>query len=463
MPKYGSKYRPIGFLILLVSLLGCYPEEQLIGPATLGLRFDTDSLLFDTLLADLPSPTRFVHLHNPNTNAIMIDDLYLSQRDRSSFRLRVKGQAVDHLSQFRILGRDSLLIAITPDLANGSQQAPYLLEDQLRVRSGRQEQALILNVWAQDARRYTDTLYIQQDTRWNNGAAVLVEVGLVVEAAAQLILGPGMRLYFNQGAVLRVKGALHAQGTHQDPIAMVPLRQDGAYADAAGLWQGLTFEANSQPSTLEHVRISGTEVAIRLGQATDQTQQTQPQLRLRYAQIFNASKGGILAYNSQIQAENTLIYHANNFLLLHYGGTYNYTHCTFVNLPYDFTSQAPSFRFYDYDPMDITQPLDINLRIRNSIFWGRLPEEFDLSTDNLALVVAGNVLRTQQTVFRPFNNNVLGGDNATPLFTDPFNQEYTLLEGVSAINLGLSISLGADLAGNLRDDQPDAGAFEYQP
>ena len=68
-----------------------------------------------------------------------------------------------------------------------------------------------------------------------------------------------------------------------------------------------------------------------------------------------------------------------------------------------------------------------------------------------------NAYMCLQFFSRAFNNN------ARVLFTDPFNQEYTLLEGVSAINLGLSISLGADLVGNLRDDQPDAGAFEYQP
>ncbi len=448
--------RALAVGIIGLALWACEAPEQLLGPATIGLRFDTDTLFFDTLLTEQPSPVRFVHVHNPNDNAVEARAPSLVQAASSPFVVHVKGKPAEALSTIRILGNDSVLLTISTRLFSQAQQKPYELEDRLRVVVGEQAYTLVLHVWAQDATQHSDTLRITTNTTWEDRVGFLFDVGVVVEEGVTLRIQPGMRLFFQPGAGMEVRGQLLAMGDQDAPIMWSPARQDGSFRDAAGRWKGISFGANSVDNSIAHAYIRGPELAIRLG-ALSTLSEASPSLQLRSVRISDASRGGIAAYNAQLKAENVLIYHASDFLLLHYGGDYVYTHCSALNFPYDFIGRSRSFQFYNEHPLH-SDGLPLSVRIENSIFWGRLAEEFSSTSEGVVQVQA-SVLRTELPSFAP--NNQLVHDITALGFVAAFENNYQLEETSVAVDIGSPTTIAQDIQGELRDERPDAGAFEY--
>ena len=456
-----SVWRPLlhrGWLLGLGFYMACHPLEQMEQAAEASLVFDKDTLLFDTLLSALETPTLFVHLHNPSRHKIRLHTLGMEQASSSSFRVSVKGTQGYRLNDIEILGGDSVLLAIRPELENGGRFAPYRVEDRICAETGIFRSCMVLRGWGQDVQHFRNILRITSDTQWKSGEARLFDQGLEIVKGATLRIEGSSRLFFGRGAILRVEGSLYAEGTPENPIWFVQARRDRAYATSSGAWRGIFFAGGYGESHLTHAYVGGAEIAVQIGEASVR-QQGAP-IELRQVRIFNASIGAILGYNAHLTASNTLIYHARNYILLHYGGRYRYNHCSFVNFPYHFIRRSPSFQWLDAFSNGSSVSCDIMLQ--NSILWGRLPEEFDISPATL-LSISGSVLRTSRADLRRFSTrSILDTELHTPAFVSPLERDYHLQASSPAIGRA-EVGLDTDIEGRRRDNQPDAGAYEYIP
>ncbi|QOC23489.1 hypothetical protein IC757_04940 [Wenzhouxiangella sp. AB-CW3] len=100
---------------------------------------------------------------------------------------------------------------------------------------------------------------IVDDAHWTLAdSPVIVSSSLQVKESAQLRVDPGVIVAFDHGVSLEVvSGALHAQGTVNDPVQFVSLRKIEGKSPGAGDWGSVVITPGAQMSAtlLEHVHV----------------------------------------------------------------------------------------------------------------------------------------------------------------------------------------------------------------
>lgn len=105
-------------------------------------------------------------------------------------------------------------------------------------------------VYAQSLAATGSSATIESDTTWEG--RVVVEGPLTIPAGVTLTVRPGAAVLFRDGAGITVIGVLRAEGTPDQPIAFA--------ADGDGLWAGIAFANEEQPSRLHGCRFTAARV-----------------------------------------------------------------------------------------------------------------------------------------------------------------------------------------------------------
>jgi hypothetical protein len=90
---------------------------------------------------------------------------------------------------------------------------------------------------------------IEEDTRFGTGTEYLIQTTLVVPANRRLLIEPGVKMLFENGSGIEVRGALYACGSEKEPITFT------SEAGEPGSWQGLQFIEADDTSTISHALI----------------------------------------------------------------------------------------------------------------------------------------------------------------------------------------------------------------
>jgi hypothetical protein len=90
---------------------------------------------------------------------------------------------------------------------------------------------------------------IEEDTLFSSGGEYLVQGTLVVPKNRRLLIQPGVRLIFEEGAGIEVQGSFYACGDSGQPITF------SAEAGEPGSWQGIQFKTSSDDSVIAHALI----------------------------------------------------------------------------------------------------------------------------------------------------------------------------------------------------------------
>jgi len=274
-----------------------------------------------------------------------------------------------------------------------------------------------------------------------------------------LTIEKGTRIYGSKDAYIYVKGKINAEGTADERIIFRNERLDPAYENIAGQWGGIMFLEGSHGNSMNFTTLRNAVFGIRLGSPD---QDTIPDIVLKNIIIENMSNSGILAFSSDLYAENVLI---NNCIELICGnisgGNYTYRHCSFANYGFNFIRQSPSFYISDNIVLDDNSSIieDINVEIQNSIIDGSLEDEllFDLAGGaNTTFTFRNNILKTSISDLDTLGNLL----NENPEFIDPSRYNYRLDTLSPAKDNGALIGVEFDLDGNQRDNLPDLGAYE---
>lgn len=450
----------------LTSLWSCRPQNEIIVEGTAAdIVFSTDSIKFDTVINEMQTFTKRLRIINKQKNAIVLKKISLrNSLQNSPFSLIINGKKENSLRDVKLQGGDSLLVLINAKISQNGDTLPLLVEDMIDVETGKGQKTAILQAWGQDAHFLRDSV-LTCDAVWSGTKPfVILGEGVLIKENCRLTVEKGVRILFEKNAYFFVFGSLSAKGTAEKNIIFSGIRTDVPFDNALGQWGGVLFAEVSRDNDLQFCKIRNSSVGIQSNAFFDAGNPFP--VRLRACSIENISTVGILAINSGIFAENTLIHNClkQTFSALG-GGNYQLQHCTLANFSYNFFREEPQIVLANEFEMPPTKDNPDGLKIRNhlqfsfqnGIVWGNLDEEIfskKLPDFELALAFSNSILRSK-TVFE--GKNLF---NQNPKFKNPVIARYELDTLSPAKDFCSEILLKTDILNNLRDEKPDAGAYE---
>jgi hypothetical protein len=449
------------FLIALLALglWACMPEEEKISSQSgLLLRFSEDTVLFDTLLTNRGSITRRFRIYNPNDRAVRLSRIFLGKGEDSDYQLIINGREGVALEDEVLLGGDSLQVLVSVFVNPQDENLPYLVKDSVVVAWNGNEEHVKLVSWGQDA------IFVNADTlcnvTWTADRPYVIYNYALVDAPCSLTVEAGAKIFLDNDAALFVQGSLQMLGTAEDRIIVKNTRFDEAFQEAPGQWDGIYFLEGSQGNLLEYCDISNGSIGLRIGTPDDDMLFD---VEINQCIIAHMSNAGILAFTSDVRAQNTLIFNCGQYLVGNFaGGRYQYDHCTFSNFPNFFFRDEASVQFSDNVVLDENEVIgaDLDITMRNSIIWGTERDELLIAQAGIGELrtdFSNGILKSS----RPVNGFFVSEENNFPGFLGPQQFDYRLDSLAFAVDRAEDIGITSDLEGNPRGLQPDIGAFEW--
>ena len=440
--------------------MSCTPtDEEFTFDESVNLTFSADTVIFDTVFTSVGSITKRLKVYNRNKNAIRISSIDLAKSSSSPYTLTVNGVESDSFDGEEILGEDSLLVLVKVFIDPKNETLPFLVKDSIVFNTNNNVQDVKLVSWGQDAHFLNDSI-LACDATWGKGKPYVIFNSVLVDTLCTLDVEAGTRIFLATGSSMFIKGTLTVDGQPDDRVLFRNDRLDEGFEHAPGQWGGLVFLEGSKDNRISFADIRNGTLGVRLGTPDPDTV---ADLTLENVLIQNMSNTGILCFNSDLVATNTLVNNCAQQTVGNFaGGNYTYQFCTFANFSFDFFRQDPSIIFTNNLLLADNTALvnDMKVTMTNSIVWGSLREELSLNAVSGATFELGidhSILRTEVSDL-DINNNVL---NTDPEFFDAFNFDYHLDTLSPAKDVGVDIPLIInDLDGVARDNNPDIGAYE---
>jgi hypothetical protein len=178
---------------------------------------------------------------------------------------------------------------------------------------------------------------ITTDTHLTAAIPYQIFDSLVVRPGATLTIDPGARLYFHDGAEIRIYGTLHSEGTAASPVIMRGDRHGSVVGSIdfnimPSQWNGIFLYNGSADNRLAYTSIINTSyglIADSLGYATDHG--NIPPLRLTACRLHNSSSSVLTAYHTDVVAEACEFSDAPLGVVTLLGGNHRLNRCTVAN------------------------------------------------------------------------------------------------------------------------------------
>ncbi len=448
------------FILLIAVLvwLSCSTKEEMVSfDPRLSLIFSNDTVAFDTLLSERRSSTRRLTIFNPNEEAIQLSEITLAKGKASDYTVILNGRQTNTLFNERILGGDSLLILVEVNVIPQNQNLPYLVKDSIIVRWNTNEDHVKLIAYGQDGNGVGDQIVCNET--WTNERPYIISDTVLVSSGCELRIEEGTQVFFENDAVLFIQGTLKAIGDSANHIVFRNTRFDGIYDRVPGQWDGIYFLEGSVNNEIAFAEIFNGQFGLRIGTPDDDDE---PDVLVSNTEIYNMSVAGILAFTSDVSAQNVLVYNCGSYLFGGFaGGNYSFTHCTFSNDPPLFIQDEPTVQFSDNVVIGDNELLtaDLSVNMVNSIIWGPAEEELLINNGggaNINALFLSNIIRSGEEI----SNNFTSREFNFPGFKETFSNDYSLDTLAFAKDKGTAIGVTLDIEGSIRDEMPDIGAYE---
>ena len=209
---------------------------------------------------------------------------------------------------------------------------------------------------------------------------------------------------------------------------------------------------------------------------------SQNKLEISNTIIRNMAGIGMLLRNYNVVGENVVAANCGTYsAAISGGGNYTFKHCTFANYwPHEARNEPLLFISNRYDNLFGTETIKdlTKADFLNCIVYGNNDNElgfekhvngqFEYKFDHCLLKTEENTsdaTRYINIVKNPASVTV-DGETHDPVFNDFSENDYTLFDQSAAIDIGdenLTGTLTTDLKGDMRDNNPDLGAYEFIP
>lgn len=380
----------LGGLILLIGINACHTDTIAEGP-DIPLEFSVDTLRFDTVFTQAGSATRFFKIYNPLDEAVIVDEIALTQPASSFFRLNVDGIADNVVNDVRIEAQDSIYVfaEVTIDPDNPLSISPFIIEEFVNIKANESDYQVLLEAWGQNANYIPNresagrVSYLSCDFGqwvWDDPRPYVI-YGVLVVDSCQWVLPPGTEVYVHGGIAINELGIFNdgliavlgdatmlAQGTIEEPILFKTDRLENEFDEIQGQWSGILLSQNSKGNILSHCRIENSIVGLSVDSAAS--------VRIESSVFAFTGGSGLSASNASIYAENSLFYqNGGSGISLNFGGDYSFNYCTVAN--YDNQDAALQANNIKCLTSDCSQVLvnDLRSSFNNCIFTGNDRDE----------------------------------------------------------------------------------------
>jgi len=444
--------------LLFIGMLTTRCEPDYI-KSNNAINFNSDTLFFDTIIAQLGSTTngqlRLKNSSKQNTDNI---SLRLVGGAESNFLLNVNGLSDVLFESISLREKDSIfiLVQVKPN-RNSSFNGIQTITDSIIIESGSYTEKVVLSCPAIFADIKSGEV---TDNVWGSNKFILIENDVTIPANHTLTIEPGCRVHFYNQKSLTVEGSLQAIGSCENPIYFRGYRYDDLietinYNKVPKQWGRIHLKSASSNNKIENAIIINAETGIQIGEPGE----IGTMLQLSHTLMVYNGEANLLGYNSEIKLTNCLLANSNQQIVI-FGGKIDLMHCTIANYYEWDRSNEVSITLNDIDSLKTNYILGIS-KIQNSIVYGPYNEELAYPSDNIS-----NHFEISSSIVKS-NTASSGFINKNPLFESLkyYDYNFQLMEDSPAINAGTILENNGplyDLNCVLRDVMPDIGAYEFK-
>lgn len=465
------------FSFFLVLNFSACKKDILNSDPNARLSFSLDTVLFDTVFTKLggtnnPRSVNKQFVVRNLTNGTLKSSIRLAGGTSSYYRINIDGVPTLSVDNYEIRPQDSIYIFVEVTIDPLNSNNPLIVEDSIIFNTNGNEQKVYLAAWGQDAHYFEDVV-LDCNTEWlDKEKPYVIYQRVLVAENCKFTIGPGVKIYCTNNTSYRydppifnnilVAGSLEINGTESEPVIIQGSRLGAAFENLPGQWNGIRLLSTSRNNIINHLIIKNADIGIQVDSLANMGPY---KLRLNNTQILNMSLAGLVGYTASISAVNTIIANCGLFTFIgELGGTYDFRHCTFATYNFTFSRLDPHFYATNRDYVDGNgQRFNniLNLDIRNSIIDGHNKEEIkieNLGSGAINPLISNTLIKTNQNSLA-INDNIL---SQNPRFKNPRNNNYELDTLSPAKDKGVILNppVPTDIKGNLRDLNPDMGAWE---
>jgi hypothetical protein len=506
----------IGFAVSLTSCRNDFDFESRTG----GLEFSKDTVYLDTVFTDIGSSTYTLKVYNRSDKNISIPSLRLKEGTASKYRLMVDGMAGQVFENVEILAKDSMYIfvSVTAEVADANP-TDFLYTDKIlfgdELDPNHQKVELVTLI--QDAyfiypgrvqnpdESYTyDELNLGVDgdgnpitirgrfleetnpvngneLHWNNTKPYVVYGYAAVPSNKTLVVDAGARIHFHaeSGLIVANNASIHVNGTTsstealENEVIFEGDRLEPDFSEVPGQWGTIWLTQGSTNNQIKNLTIKNATVGI-LVTGNDGT--PTPTLDIENTQIYNCANVGLLARTGNIEGRNVVINNCGQASFAgSFGGSYEFTHCTFAN--YWPAPNQVGVLLDDYDGNAIYALNKANFKnciIHTSSNFGinfqKEGNTFNYNFDHCLIKFADFSNQFTNNPLYDFSNTALfntcliarNSTNNNPDFKDARNNELIIGEDSAAKGTAdNTYSTFNDILNNSRTGATDMGAYNW--
>jgi hypothetical protein len=454
-----------GFAILILFLLHSCGKNDFTTNADDRLQSTIDTLKFDTVFTSVGNITKSFKIVNPHSKKINIDNIKLGGGSTSSFKINVNGSAGSSFNNIEIASNDSIYVFVTLLVNPTAANLPFVLQDSVLVQYNSNLLKVQLQAYGQNA-NFIDNGLVLTNANFTNSKPYVILGGLQVAQNATLTIQAGTKIYCHANAPILIDGTLQANGTATQPIVFAGDRLDVPYSTYPAAWPGIYIRTSAKDNILTYCQINNAYQGLNVNGAAVNAN---PKLLLQQCIIDNAFDAGLALTNTRVTGQNVLVSNCGKNVEIKYGGSYSFTHCSFVAYSNNYIlHKRPVVFASDANDDNLTAPLTANFV--NSIFYGDVSfvnNEIEIEKKQAPVAITlQNCLYRAATdpAFTSFTQNI---KNIDPSF-DSVNTNQRIYDFrvtknplAPGINKAAATSLLVDIEGKNRNvGLPDIGAYE---
>lgn len=472
-------------MLMALTLGACGDLISWTTDPSVRLRFNVDTVRFDTVITGAASSFRDVTVYNDADDGVRIAQVRLKKGAESPFRVNVDGQflAGGVGQDFEIWGKDTLCMRLFVNVPADESDAIFELKDELlfTLQSG-VEQRLVLTCRGMNVDILRGEV-VSEDRVMDSRRPYQVFDSLVVAEGCTLTLPAGCTLMFHDKAELVVRGTLLCPGTQEQPVTLRGDRTDRMfpylpYDNTPNRWGGIRIEKTGRGNRLEQTDLHSADFGI-IADSTDWASTNEPILTLHNSVIHNIGGPGLVLRGTSALVTGTQVSNTRGHCVAVTGGDVRFIHCTLAQF-YPFTAERGDALHLTNREGDVAVPLQ-RAHFLNCVITGYAEDvimgdmEEKEGGDQVDYLFRNSLLRTvpsddgqrfQEIKYDLRDSLEIYSDKHFQTFdTYAFIYDFTP-DSLSAIrglaNPQWTLPYATDRLGRSRmaDGEPDAGAYE---